>query len=120
MAQRVPVFVSLYLIKLLVDLGQWLHLAGHRVSVWPPCGLSLGVVHSEFCTACNEVCFYCNISQSGCCVALKWNVSSNSVILGSWILCHVWIRSLNKVKSLCKIKHRAMAYWGVKVCCMES
>jgi len=49
------VFVSLYLVKLLVDLGQWPHLAGHRVSVWPPCGLYLGALHNEFCIACNEV-----------------------------------------------------------------
>jgi len=64
-------FVSVYLIKLLVDLGQWLHLAGHRVSVWPPCGLYLGTVHNEFCIACIAVyvltdcsslyCLYCGV-----------------------------------------------------------
>ena len=48
-------FVSVYLIILLVDLGQWLHLASHRASVWPPCGLYLGAVHNEFCIACIEV-----------------------------------------------------------------
>ena len=38
-----------------VDLGQWLLLAGHRVSVHPPCGLYLVAVHNEFCIACIEV-----------------------------------------------------------------
>ena len=48
-------FVSVCLIKLIAYVGQWLHLAGHRVSVWPPCGLYLGAVPNELCIACIEV-----------------------------------------------------------------